>query len=310
MNEMNIKDLEKKLKSVKIEGLIIQQGEKRVFEYFKNKKVQDKPSKVYSITKSILSILIGILVDKGLIRDIHTPIYHYFPELLETTDPLKKDITIFHLLTMTSGFQVRDFQGSKNWIRAILEQPVLYQPGSTFQYNSGDSHILSAIFHQETGTSTAAFAEDQLFEPIGIQRYGWVSDPQGIHGGGFSLSLSVEDMLRVGMLFLQKGKWKDKQIISEEWLSLAQMANKELETTEFGTYGYGYQLWTYESHHQQNPIHFYYANGIFGNFIFVVPSLQMVAVAKSQLQGEKQTLPMVFFEEFLRELEDAEQLTT
>ncbi|QFF99379.1 class C beta-lactamase-related serine hydrolase [Psychrobacillus glaciei] len=150
-NVMHI--LEKKLKSVKIEGFIINQGEKNVFEYLKNKKVKEKPSKVYSITKSIVSILIGIMIDKGLIQDIHSPIYNYFPELIKSSEKRKKEITIFHLLTMTSGFQVKKFQGSKNWVNFILEQPIIHNPGEIFQYNSGDSHLLSAIINKNYGNS-------------------------------------------------------------------------------------------------------------------------------------------------------------
>ena len=115
-----------------------------------------KPSKVYSITKSIVSILIGIMVDKGLIKNIHEPIYNYFPEILASDDPQKKEITIFHLLTMTSGLKPVNFQSTKNWVKSILEQPVLHIPGSTFEYNNGNSHLLSAIIQKISGENTAA----------------------------------------------------------------------------------------------------------------------------------------------------------
>jgi len=294
-------NLEKKLKSVKIEGFIINQRNERVFEYMKNKKIREKPSKVYSITKSIVSILIGILIDKGLIKDVHYPIFNFFPELLESKESTKREITIFHLLTMTSGLQAGNFQGSKNWVKFILEQPILHKPGSTFQYNSGDSHLLSAIIKQVSGISTAAFAEKYLFGPLGIKKYIWVNDPQGIHGGGFSISMRLEDMMKIGILLLNNGNYFSKQLISSNWISQSKSPNKHIETLSNGTFGYGYQLWTYEDSKSDNPIDYYYASGLFGQYIFIVPKLELVAVVKSQLQKDHQSLPRQYFEEFLEQ---------
>lgn len=104
MENTPFRDLDKKLKSVKIEGFVISK-EERIFEYFKNKKVKEKPSKVYSVTKSIVSLLIGILIDKGLIRNVHQPISDFFTDM----DVEKEKITILHLLTMTSGQKVTNF---------------------------------------------------------------------------------------------------------------------------------------------------------------------------------------------------------
>ncbi|MFE6170250.1 serine hydrolase domain-containing protein [Viridibacillus arvi] len=299
MSEISFFELEKKLKSIKIEAFVIHKGNTRIFEYLKNKKVVEKPSKVYSITKSIVSILIGIMVDKGLIKNIHEPIQNYFPEILESNDPQKKEITIFHLLTMTSGLKVGKFQGSKNWVKFILGQPIIHKPGSTFQYNSGDSHLLSAIIQKISGIPTASFAEKYLFCPLGINKYTWVRDPQGIHGGGFSISLNLEDMVKIGLLFLNEGRFNSNQVISSNWLIQAKRPYKQVETTKEGTYGYGYQLWTYENTNTNTPMDYYYANGIFGQYIFIVPKLNIMAVAKSQLRNDQQSAPGLFFQELL-----------
>ena len=299
MSKISFNELEKKLKRIKIEAFVIHKGNTRIFEYLKNKKVVEKPSKVYSITKSIVSILIGIMVDQGLIKNIHEPIQNYFPEIVESNDPKKKEITIFHLLTMTSGLQVGNFQGSKNWVKFILEQPIIHKPGSTFQYNSGDSHLLSAIIQKISGIPTALFAEKYLFRPLGINKYIWVRDPQGIHGGGFSISLNLEDMVKIGLLFLNEGRFNSNQVISSNWLLQAKRPYKQVETTKEGTYGYGYQLWTYENTNTNTPIDYYYANGIFGQYIFIVPKLNIMAVAKSHLQNDQQSAPRLFFEELL-----------
>ncbi|MHC0036929.1 serine hydrolase domain-containing protein [Pseudoneobacillus sp. C159] len=294
--------LEKKLRGIKVEGFIIEQGNKRIFEYVKNKKVQVKPTKVYSITKSIVSILIGILVDKGLIKNIHSPISDYFPELLNSNERWKRDISIFHLLTMTSGLKVIEFQGTKNWVKTILEQPSIYEPGSTFQYNSGDSHLLSAIIKKVSGMPTATFAEEYLFSPLGINKTIWVADPQGIHGGGFSISLNLEDMMKMGILLQNKGKYLSKPIVSAEWVIEASSPYKHVESTANGSYGYGYQLWTYEGSQAENPINYFCASGLYGQYIFIVPKLKIVAVVKSQLQKDDQSLTRLYFEEFLQSL--------
>ncbi len=299
MSEISFFEFEKKLKSIRIEAFVIHKGNTRIFEYLKNKKVVEKPSKAYSITKSIVSILIGIMVDKGLIKNIHEPIQNYFPEIVESNDPQKKEITIFHLLTMTSGLKAGNFQGSKNWVKFILEQPIIHVPGSTFQYNSGDSHLLSAIIEKISGIPTASFAEKYLFSPLGINKYTWVRDPQGIHGGGFSISLNLEDMVKIGLLLLNEGQFNSNQVISSNWIIQAKRPYKQVNTTKEGTSGYGYQLWTYENTNSNTPIDYYYANGKFGQYIFIVPKLNIMAVVKSNLQKDQQSAPRLFFEELL-----------
>ncbi|MFS0863188.1 serine hydrolase domain-containing protein [Fredinandcohnia sp. 179-A 10B2 NHS] len=300
MEKQLLLTLEKKVKKIKVEGFLISKEHQKVFEYLKNNKIYNKTSKVYSITKTIVSLLIGIAIDRKYIESIHTPIYTFFPDLKDK----KRDISLFHLLTMTSGLKVTNFQGSNNWVSTILAQPLVFEPGTTFQYNSGDSHVLSAILSKITGKSTEAFADEYLFGPLKIQKYLWVKDPQGINGGGFSVSLNMDDMLKVGTLLLDNGRYGKNQIVSTKWVNQMQSTYKELETTEKGTYGYGYQVWTFKSNHDHNPIHFYYANGIYGQYIVVLPQLKVVAVIKSQLHSDTQALPMEYFQELITYMEN------
>lgn len=300
MSEISFNELEKKVKKIKIEGFVIYKGNTRIFEYLKNKKVVENQTKVYSITKSIISILIGIMVDKGLIKNIHEPLHRYFPEILELNDPMKEEITLFHLLTMTSGLQVGRYQSSKNWVKFILEQPVIHKPGSTLEYNSGNSHLLSAIIQKISGRSTASFAEEFLFHPLGIKKYIWVKDPQGVYEGGFSLSLNLEDMVKFGFLLLNEGQFKSKQVGSSNWIHEARKPYKQFEPEEDRTFGYGYQLWTCEIANSNNKIEYYYANGLYGQYIFIVPKLNIMAVTKSYLQNDQQSAPRLFFEKLLR----------
>lgn len=137
---------------------------------------------------------------------------------------------------------------------------------------------------------------------MGKKKFSWVSDPQGISGGGFSISLSVEDMMKIGKLLIQKGSYQSKQIVSSEWIEQAVTPFKDTENSELGTYGYGYQFWTFKSNSTESSFDYYCAAGLFGQYIFVVPKLNMVVVAKAQLQADNQTFPQVYFEEFLHGL--------
>lgn len=238
-----------------------------------------------------------------MIKDIHVPIYNFFPQLLQANESKKKEISIHHLLTMTSGLKVVNFQGSNKWINYILKQPLIDYPGTAFQYNSGNPHLLSAIINKVSGLPTAVFAEKNLFQPLGIKNYNWIKDPQGIHGGGFSVSLNIEDMMRIGLLLLQDGKFANNQVVSSDWIRQTQTSNISIDSSENGEYGYGCQIWTFKSNTLHKPIDYFYANGIFGQYIFIVPKLNIVAVAKSQLQSEKQSLPGLFFQDFLRSIE-------
>ncbi|MFO1446097.1 serine hydrolase [Bacillus sp. Bva_UNVM-123] len=230
--------------------------------------------------------------------NIHTPIHHYFPEMGNSVAIQKKDITLFHLLTMTSGLKVVNFQASKNWVTSILNQPVINEPGSTFEYNSGNSHLLSAIIQKVSGETTASFAVENLFKPLGIHKYIWVADPQGIHGGGFSLSIHIEDMMKIGKVLLDEGVYMGKRVISPNWISESQTLYKQVSESEYGTYGYGYQFWIAKSSNHPN---YFYANGIYGQNIFIVPKLNLVAAVKGQLDSKNQSLPNSYFEAFLRE---------
>lgn len=123
---------------------------------------------------------------------------------------------------MTGGFNWTEFGGQNSfpamtktadWIKYVLAQPLAHTPGTVMTYNSGSSQLLSAILRDCSGQAVAEFAEDQLFQPLGIQSYHWESDPQGIHTGGFGLHLKPEDMLKFGLLYLQEGRWKNQQIL-------------------------------------------------------------------------------------------------
>ena len=172
---------------------------------------------IYSCTKSITSALIGIAIDQGYISGLDQKVLDFFPDReIANLDTQKQSITIEHLLTMTSGMEwdewtipYIDAQGnwnlqnslaqmdySEDWVQYVLDRPLVDEPGKVFNYNTGTTHLLSAIIHQATGRTTRDFAQEYLFDPLGITEINWPTDPQGIFEGGNALALKPRDMAK------------------------------------------------------------------------------------------------------------------
>src|SRR5918994_653296 len=174
-----------------------------------------------SASKSILSTLVGIAVDRGHLK-ISDPMVKFFPEYLgATTDAAKKRITIENLLTMRSGLESTSnvnygrWVASDNWVRHILTRPLMDEPGGGMIYSTGNSHLISAILTKATKMSTFEFTRRYLAEPLGIAIGPWIRDPQGIYLGGNDMHLSPRAMLKYGELYLNRGRILEKQIVSE-----------------------------------------------------------------------------------------------
>lgn len=205
---------------------------------------------VASVTKSITSTLIGIAVDKGLIKDVSQPVLGFFTDRKAANlDERKKAMTVEHLLMMESGLQcinspteVTLFQmmGSRDWVQFMLDLPMTDAPGTRFEYNSGGVHVLSAIIRKTGGMSALSFARRDLFEPLGISDVVWPLDPRGEdnHGWG-DLQLRPHDMAKIGYLFLNNGQWEGKTILSADWVRAATQKRVALRDGE----SYGYLWW-------------------------------------------------------------------
>ncbi|MCE1252711.1 MAG: beta-lactamase family protein [Anaerolineae bacterium] len=238
---------------------------------------------LFSTTKSILSALIGISIDEGFIKNVEQKVIDYFPQIKKLNPDKNLDkLKIKHLLSMTSGhaFQVspNPYQSPPvDWVEKFLGNPVnpiLYEPGSTFLYTSGAPHTLSAILQQTTGKTAAEYAAEKLFKPLGITGYDWLSDQNGITFGNSWLRLKPSDMARLGYLYLNRGLWNGKQIIPQQWVN--QSTQKQIETRGVQINaaeqdGYACLWW-------MNSFDGYAAHGYGGQFIFVVPALNLVAV--------------------------------
>lgn len=276
--------------------LISHQGS-TVLEHYREPQLKQDIAKINSCTKSIVSALVCIAMDKGLLPQPETPISAFFPSLITDSDPQKRDITIEHLLTMSAGFAWQEFKGinsfpnmikTPNWTQYTLAQPLAHQPGTYMEYNSGCSQLLSTLVYQSSDYTTAQFAEQYLFGPLGINDYEWEYDPQGVHTGGFGLKLKPQDMLKFGQLYLQLGMWNKEQIISEDMVKRSVFPSITTNSPRRGHYGWHWWMDSYGNGDSQDQDHsrqasstlleYYYALGFGGQNIIVIPSHELVVV--------------------------------
>lgn len=277
------------LKREKIHSCLISKDNTLLLQYYKNNKSEKKLHKINSCTKSITSSLIGIAHDQRLIPDFSTPISEYFPTIIRDPDPRKQSITIDHLLTMSAGFnwpEMGEWGGwppmmhSPNWVKYVLETPLLSSPGESMNYNSGCSQLLSAIIQKITNKSAKQFADQYLFNHLKFNEYIWHEDPQGINIGGFGIHITVQDMHKYGELHLNKGKSGNKQLISERWITYISEP-KYLTYEHFGHYGGHW--WISETSNEER---FYYAMGMGGNYICIAPTKGMVITITNDTYGD------------------------
>jgi CubicO group peptidase (beta-lactamase class C family) len=230
--------------------LIIKNGY-NVLENYPAKFPRNYFHNMHSFTKSITSTLIEIAIEEGYINSIDDKVVDFFPDIhIKNMDSLKRLITIRHLLTMSGGLDWVEngghdidslYANKVDWRPVVLNRKMAHKPGEFFAYNSAGSHLLSAIVRQKTGMPTNEYAKKKLFMPLGIDSVDWARKaPEGITTGGWGSYFKLADMARMGYLFLENGKWKDKQIISEKWVSEA--TRKQIDVNQESD-DYGYQWW-------------------------------------------------------------------
>ena len=236
---------------------------------------------LYSITKTFSSIAIGFTIDDNLLS-VDDNVITFFPERVnENNGPFFNELQVKHLLTMTIGQHAEGpyadpialaIEKNEDWTKIFFNVPILHKPGTVFLYNTLASHILSTIVEKVTKKSTAAYLQQKLFAPLGIKDFDWEISPTGVNTGGWGLRLNTEDMAKVGLLFLQNGKWNNKQIISEKWVKNATSFKVDLknvpehDTARANSWnqGYGYQWWLYQKG-------IYAAQGSEGQSIMILP---------------------------------------
>jgi len=278
-----------------IRSVFVAKDGRRVWEWHEAE--ADRPAAVYSCTKSVLATLIGIAVDQGRIASLDQPIGDYVPiGALHGSGKLAA-VTIKHLLAMTPGFDWPDFdkpynqlKQSDDWIRFVLDRPVIHQPGEAFTYNSGGSHLLSAVLAEAVQQNPLAYAKAELFEPLGIRRLKW-NEHRGLIEGGTGLHLSSHDLAKLGILYANNGSWKGRQIVSADWIRHATRPHsKGLANYKPSIYGqYGLHWWVSSGQPPSVP-DYYFAFGYGGQYLAVAPRHRLVAVVRKNLAGRNNAI--------------------
>ena len=243
-----------------------------------------------SVSKTITSVVIGTAVTRGEFPSIDTPILAFFDTTkVANLDDRKRRITIRHLLTMSGGFDWNEnlpyidpnntavvMEGSYDWIKYVIDRPMAREPGTLFNYSSGETELLAYIFHRATGIDIEEYAARHLFRPIGIERWFWKRTPAGLVDTEGGLYLEARDLARIWYLFLQKGTWNGTRVVSPEWIQASVKPAFPVGNRAAGTQ-YGLKWWLYRD--PTNPDKSLWGGSGFGGQLPVAfPDLDLIVV--------------------------------
>jgi CubicO group peptidase (beta-lactamase class C family) len=270
-----------------LRALVIARGNCIAFEYYRKDITAETQSHVQSVTKSVLSILIGIAIDEGYLR-LDQKLSEIFPEAFdENTDPRAREITVADVLTKTEGFAETspgDFKVSgaaprkeRMW-RWMLNRRVAYPRGTHFRYDGIGSDLLAVVLSKAIKQDAGEFAKRKLFDPLGIANYTWYADSEGYLHGESGLHLTARDMAKIGVLYLQHGRWGEKQIVSDSYVRDSTTRHNDGGPPLHA--GYGYQWWISKNGNV------FFASGKNSQFISVTPNRNLVlAFAAESIPG-------------------------
>ena len=266
-----------------IRALVVTRGDCVISEYYRPGSSANETAPVWSITKSVLSILVGIAADEGYLR-LDETLADLAPDAFDSdVDPLARTISVRDLLTMTSGLsgQPKPEVPTHDAWRWMLSRSVSYTPGSHFNYDDVAANLLSALLSRAIKQDAGTFAREKLFRPLGIERYVWTADYEGNLLGGAGLFMTARDMAKIGLLYLRGGRWGDMQIVSERYV---------LESTQKQSAGgtpvkaaYGYLWWVKKSGTGEDA---FFAAGHLSQLIYVAPKRDVVvAISAGGIPG-------------------------
>jgi len=254
---------------------------------------------IMSCAKSFTSACIGIAIDKGFIKSADQKIFDYLPEHQKFNNGGKENITIEHLLTMTSGLSWNEwdaahgttandidriyFECSDDPIKCVLERELQHPPGEVFNYNGGGMIMLGEILRNSSGLNIDEFSRKYLFGPQGIDNIQWFQYDNGAYACDGSVELTPRAMLKLGVTYLNNGRWKGERLLPAVWtVKSAETFNKNkminIPGEDSGKNGYGYSWWNNELSRKGEKIDVYRAGGWGGQAIMVFPELEMVVV--------------------------------
>ena len=277
---------------IEVDSVIIIKNGYIVYEKYYQYWTQYMLHTIQSCTKSFMSALIGIAIDMGYIDNVSQPGLDFFPNYtIDNWDPRKENITLYNCLTMSSGLEFHEVDipygependlfamyRSTNMWQYVLDRPMENDPGEHWSYNSGGIELLGGVIEQTTGYSVADFAEEFLFDPIGIDSFTWWRPFASMqYGCGGGLNLKPRDMARFGYLYLNKGNWNGTQVVSSEWVNVS--TRMYYDTGSW--YHYGYTWWGIPGYT------FYEATGHYEQKIFIIPEEDIVVVFTGDIQDE------------------------
>jgi CubicO group peptidase (beta-lactamase class C family) len=263
-------------------GLMVLQNERVLVQNYYHDKGETDLFFVQSVTKSIMALLIGIAIEKGLVKSVDEPIVNYFPEIKNDPDPRKSQVRIRDIMNQKSGLQDFEYPRLGEWKRhenptqLVLQAPMASNPGEINRYNTAATHLLSAILSRASGMSSADFADRYLFGPLGITRYRWGKFKDGYcDGGGMSLQMRTEDLLKIGQVLLANGRWKGRQLIAKSWLD--EVLRPKVPGNAYHGYAFYYNLCWYSDEFRGHRI--YSAMGYGGQYLLLIPDLKAVIAA-------------------------------
>lgn len=235
-----------------------------------------------SVTKCVISALTGIALHKGVLHSLDQRLGDLLPAIPED----KKCISLYQLLTMSSGMPFTDKSSemsrwlrSKNWIEHLLSLPLIARPGEKFGYSTANTHLLAAVLNRQLNGNLYQFAYDELFAPLALGKLYWEIDPQGIPFGGANLFLPIDGMLKIGYLYLQEGQWEGRQLIPRKWVK--ESTSSHMHARDQYEYGYAWWLRNYYHPTHKESVFVYAALGWAGQRIYVIPRYEMVVATIS-----------------------------
>jgi CubicO group peptidase (beta-lactamase class C family) len=275
-------------------GLLVVKNGYLIAEGYFNEGSVEQLSGRQSATKSFVSALVGIALDRGCLSSVDQKMVDFFPEFAgQTDDPRKEQITIRDLLQMRAGYPDEErtppyfeelfFSDNWHWVPHLVDFPLTSDPGTAFNYSNLTSHLLGVIVARACETDLQSFAQEHLFSPMDAEVGHWTADADGYNFGMSEINVTARDMAKFGSLYLNGGEYEGEQVLSADWVrdSLQRYSEDikvgEWITSKYGSFrglGYGYQWWSARAGRH----HFNYAAGHGGNYIVLLDELDMIIV--------------------------------
>lgn len=277
-----------------VHSVLVSRKGKTVYERYFHGYSANVPHDTRSASKSIGSAIVGIAKDKGLVESVDQSLFDFLPEEYQVyKDAEKAEIDLQSLLTMSSGLDAIDFgiegtsaasedsyQSSDDWVKTVLEAPMIYEPNTHANYGSANPFLLGLAMRFAVSEPLETFMDQHLFKELGITNYIIQTDVGGHPYFGGGMYLTPRDLMKFGELYLNQGKWNGKQVISESWVEESFQNYLVLENANDKN-GYGYLWWHHSYEVGGKTLKSIEARGSGGQYIFVIPELEMVAVITS-----------------------------